>query len=413
MLAAIAALVAGGVGCSQPRTEETDTGGTSLRAEARTGAVLTGIDVLERDGFRRLEGLRVGLLTNQTGVNRQRVSTARLLQGAEGVELVALFSPEHGLEGVLEQAVIPDTQDAATGVVVYSLYGATRTPTAASLARLDALVFDIQDIGTRFYTYVSTMGNAMQAAAEQGIRFVVLDRPNPINGVAVQGPVLDDGAESFVGFHSVPVRHGMTVGELARLFRAERALDLELEVVQVEGWRRTDWFDATGLPWTNPSPNMRSLTQALLYPGVGLLETTNVSVGRGTDTPFEVMGAPWIVGTDLARRLNEADLPGVRFVPVRFVPRASVYEGQACEGVNLIVTRREEFHPLRTGIALASALRSLYPDLWDVRGLNRLLGSARTRDAILAGEDESAITSSFARDALAFEGRRAPFLLYR
>ncbi|MGE3780787.1 MAG: exo-beta-N-acetylmuramidase NamZ domain-containing protein, partial [Pirellulaceae bacterium] len=270
-------------------------------ASAPAAPVLTGIDVLARDGFRQLAGRRVGLITNHTGRSHDGQSTVERFHASTTTKLVSLFSPEHGFAGALDVARISDSRDERTGLVIHSLYGETRRPTAAMLADIDTLVFDIQDIGCRFYTYVSTMGEAMQAAAEHGKRFVVLDRPNPINGLDVAGPMLDPGEESFVGFHRLPVRHGMTVGELARLIRDERKIDVELDVIACEGWRRADYYDATGLTWINPSPNMRSLTQALLYPGVGLLETTNLSVGRGTDTPFQVVGAPWLDGVRLAQ----------------------------------------------------------------------------------------------------------------
>lgn len=374
--------------------------------------VLTGVDVLERDGFRRLKGRNVGLITNQTGINRSGVSTVKLLHEAESVNLVALFSPEHGFAGRLDVAKIADSEDSETGLKIFSLYGATRTPTAASLEGIDTLVFDIQDIGTRFYTYVSTMGNAMRAAAEHDIRFVVLDRPNPIGGDEVQGPVLDAGSESFVGFHRLPVRHGMTTGELARMFDEELELDLELSVVGVEGWQRGDLFDATGLVWVNPSPNMRSLTQALLYPGIGLLETTNLSVGRGTDTPFEVVGAPWIDGASLARELNSKSLPGVRFVPIRFTPNASKFKEQSCGGINILITDRSVFHPLRTGLTLAVTLRRLYPEKWDTKSLNRLLADERTRDAILDGSNVHAIEQLYDQELRDFRRRRKGFLIY-
>ncbi len=383
------------------------------RAAARTpSGALTGIDVLQRDDFRQLAGRNVGLITNHTGLNREGTSTVTLLHAAEQVNLVALFSPEHGFAGALDQAKISDARDEATGLKIYSLYGANRAPTAESLQGIDTLVFDIQDIGTRFYTYISTMGNAMKAAAEHGIRFVVLDRPNPIGGVEVQGPMLDPGSESFVGFHPMPVRHGMTAGELARMFNAELKLDLELTVVAVDGWRRRDFFDATGLVWTNPSPNMRSLTQALLYPGIGLIETTNVSVGRGTDTPFEVIGAPWIEPLTLARELNAADLPGIRFVPIRFTPDDSKFKDQLCGSVNFIVTNRDEFEPLATGLTVAVTLRRLYPDDWDTASLNRLLGNAEARDAILAGKSVDEIRDGYEAGLQSFKKRRSAYLLY-
>ena len=280
---------------------ETRAGATNKTSSAKPGdvktaraEVLVGIDVLQRDGFKPLKG-HVGLIANHTSLDRNHTSTVQVLHDAPQVDLVTLFSPEHGFLGTLDQRIIDDVDDQATGLTVHSLYGKTRQPTAEMLAGVDTLVFDIQDIGARFNTFVSTMGEAIQAA-EHGVMFVVLDRPNPINGVDVAGPVLDQGRESFVGWHTIPVRHGMTVGELARMFNEELELGVDLRVVPVVGWERRDYFDATGLTWINPSPNMRSLTEAVLYPGIGLLETTNLSVGRGTDTPFEVVGAPWIDG---------------------------------------------------------------------------------------------------------------------
>lgn len=387
------------------------------QADARSKAnappsVLNGIDVLQRDDFRQLAGRNVGLITNHTGLNREGASTVTLLHAAKQVNLVALFSPEHGFAGALDQAKIGDARDEATGRKIYSLYGANRAPTAESLQGIDTLVFDIQDIGARFYTYISTMGNAMKAAAEHDIRFVVLDRPNPIGGVAVQGPMLDPGSESFVGFHPMPVRHGMTAGELAQMFNAELKLDLNLEVIAVEGWRRGDFFDATGLVWTNPSPNMRSLTQALLYPGIGLIETTNVSVGRGTDTPFEVIGAPWIEPLALARELNAADLPGIRFVPIRFTPDDSKFKDQLCGGINFIVTNRDAFDPLATGLTVAVALHRMHPDDWDTASLNRLLAHAATRDAILAGKSVGEIRDGYEAGLQGFKKRRSAYLIY-
>ncbi|MEJ7590882.1 MAG: exo-beta-N-acetylmuramidase NamZ domain-containing protein [Planctomycetaceae bacterium] len=374
--------------------------------------VLNGIDVLERSGFSTLKGHNVGLITNQTGLNRDGVSTIRLIHEADGVTLKSLFSPEHGLEGKLDIPKIGDQQDAVTGLKVFSLYGETRIPTADSLEGIDTLIFDIQDIGCRFYTYVSTMGNAMKAAGEHQIRFVVLDRVNPISGVDVQGPVLDEGDESFVGFHSLPVRHGMTAGELASMFRAELKLDVDLEIVPVEGWQRNQMFDQTGLLWTNPSPNMRSLTQAILYPGVGLLEMTNVSVGRGTETPFEVVGAPWIEARRFAAHLNNAGLGGVRFVPVRFVPASSKYTSETCNGVHIIITDRAKFHPLSTGIQLMCSLKAMYSEEWDRKNLNTLLCSGKTVEAIEAGRSVNDIEPLWAEKLARFLNQRRRFLRY-
>lgn len=378
---------------------------------ATQSEVLTGIDILVRDGFRQLQGRRIGLITNQTGVNRAGVSTAELLRGAEGVQLKALFSPEHGLEGKLDAAVA-DMKDACTGLPVFSLYGENRTPTAQSLEGLDTLVFDIQDIGARFYTYISTMGNAMRAAAEHKLRFVVLDRPNPINGVDVAGPVLDDGCQSFVGFHTLPIRHGMTVGELAAMFNDELKLGAELQVIPVEGWRRQDYFDRTGLLWVNPSPNMRSLAEAVLYPGIGLLETTNLSVGRGTDTPFEVIGAPWLDGIQLARALNGSGLAGVRFVPVRFTPASSKHAGKLCGGVNITVIDRCCFRPVRTGLEIARQLHRRYPQNWDVQKFNGLLSDRPTLEAIVNGKPVDEVESAWAAELDEFLTRRSRFLRY-
>ncbi len=374
--------------------------------------VLSGIDVLRRDGFRPLAGRRVGLITNRTGIDRRGVSTALLLSKAANCELVALFSPEHGLQGRLESSHIAHGRDPETGLPVYSLYGKTRRPTPKMLKGIDTLVFDIQDIGTRFYTYISTLGYAMEEAAKLGIRFVVLDRPNPIGGVEVDGPVLDAGRESFVAYHPIPVRHGMTVGELARMFNGERGLGLDLQVVRVEGWRRSDFFDATGLKWVNPSPNMRSLTEAILYPGIGLLETTNLSVGRGTATPFEIIGAPWLDAAKLESVLNRAGLPGVGFRAVSFTPDASVFRDQPCQGVTIAITDRAAFEPLRTGFEIARQLRILYPQAWKADRYDRLLGNRQVLEAVLAGKSTAQIESIYRPALEDFRRRRCRFLLY-
>jgi uncharacterized protein YbbC (DUF1343 family)/CubicO group peptidase (beta-lactamase class C family) len=374
--------------------------------------VLLGIDVLERDGFAQLKGRRVGLITNHTGLNSKGERTVDLLHKAEGVELVAIFSPEHGLQGKLDVSHIADTHDEATRLPVHSLYGETRKPDANRLAGIDTLVFDIQDIGCRFYTYISTMGLALEAAAEHKLKFVVLDRPNPLGGEICEGPVLDADKKSFVGHHEIPVRHGMTIGELAEMFAKENKLDVELEIIEVENWRRDQYWDATSLVWTNPSPNMRSLTEAVLYPGVGLLETTNVSVGRGTDTPFEVVGAPWIDGVKLARHLNEQRLPGVMFVPIRFTPNASKFENEACEGVNVIVTDREDFRSVPVGFAIALALCELFPDGWETERYNRLLASDKVLKAIKDGEPLTAVEELYLPELGEYEQRRKEFLIY-
>lgn len=374
--------------------------------------VLTGLDVLEQDQFRTLRGQRVGLITNHTGRNRHGVSAAQLLRDAPHVELTALFSPEHGFSGQLDVSRIGDSQDAATGLTIYSLYGETRRPTAEMLAEVDTLVFDIQDIGTRFYTYISTMGEAMRAAAEHNTRFVVLDRPNPINGVDIAGPMLDSGRESFVAFHSLPVRHGMTIGELASMFEEELQLDLDLEVITCRNWQRGDYWEATGLTWVNPSPNMRSLTEAVLYPGIGLLETTNLSVGRGTDTPFEVIGAPWLDGRRLAAELRSRGIPGAAFVPVEFTPESSKYENELCHGINIIITNRAAFEPVRAGLEIARLLRQLHPNEWDVDAFLRLSGNAATLEALKAGEPVDRLLQIAGEGVDEYRRRRSRYLLY-
>lgn len=374
--------------------------------------MLTGIDVLSRDDFAQLSGKRVALITNHTGVDRHGQSTIRHLHDAENIGLVKIFSPEHSLSGKLDIPFIPDDIETGTGVPILSLYGNVRRPTQAMLEGIDTIVFDIQDIGARFYTYISTMGNAMQAAADSNIRFVVLDRPNPINGVNVAGPILDDGKQSFVGFHRLPVRHGMTVGELARLFKAEMAIDVDLQVIEIQGWHRGDYFDATELPWTNTSPNIRSLTAAILYPGIGLLETTNMSVGRGTDTPFEVIGAPWIDGQALASYLNSASLPGVSFDAIRFTPDTSKFAGEACSGVRLTITDRGTFEPLRVGFEIARHLATAYTDTWEVDAYLRLLGNDETLEAVRQGLSYPEILASYEDGLNAFRERRGQYLLY-
>jgi uncharacterized protein YbbC (DUF1343 family) len=334
-----------------------------------------------------------------------------VLAAAADVALVALFSPEHGWLGTADER-IEDTVDAATRRPVYSLYGETRKPTAAMLAGIDTLVFDIQDIGCRFYTYVSTLRNCLDAAAEFKLRFVVLDRPNPIGGLRLEGPVMADERRDFVGAHRVPVRHGMTAGELARMMAGEDGIFVELQVVKCEGWHRADLWPDTGLVWINPSPNMRRIAAAMLYPGIGLLEGTNLSVGRGTDTPFEVLGAPWCDGVRLAERLRAAGLPGVAFVPVRFTPTASRCQNQPCSGVNIVITDWRAFEPVRTGIHIAAALHALHADAWDVKRLDWLLKHKASADAVTKGEAADAIVARWQKDLDLFRRRRQPFLLY-
>lgn len=374
-------------------------------------SALCGVDVLERDGLAALKGQRIGLITNHTGLNREGKATVDLLAGAQNCRLTTLFGPEHGIRGAVDTAV-SDSTDSVTGLPIYSLYGQRTRPTPEQVAGVDTLVYDIQDVGTRFYTYISTLGLCMEAAAEHGKRFVVLDRPNPIGGVAIEGPLADADRLDFTAYHPIPVRHGLTLGELARLFTAEKGLKVDLTVIPVENWRRAEWWDETGLTWINPSPNMRSLTQALLYPGIGLLEFTNLSVGRGTDTPFEIIGAPWIQERELAAALDRRNLPGVRFVPIRFTPQSSVHGNQPCRGVNFVVTERERFIPVLTGIAIAETLLHLYPTAWESARYMRLLANIGAYEALLSGETAESLAASWQSEIAAFRKRREPALLY-
>jgi uncharacterized protein YbbC (DUF1343 family) len=380
---------------------------------ALAAPVLTGLDILERESFKTLTGRNVGLITNQTGINRAGISSVQILHEANNVNLVAVFSPEHGLLGKLDIENIADSRDSQTGLQVFSIYGKTRTPTTDMLVGIDTLVFDIQDIGTRFYTYISTMGESMRAAAANDIRFVVLDRPNPINGITVSGPVLDEGLQSFVGFHRLPIRHGMTVGELALMFKAELKLDLDLQVVQIEGWQRQEFFDDTGLNWVNPSPNMRSLTAAILYPGIGLLETTNISVGRGTETPFEWFGAPWLDGERLAMELNTLELPGVSFRAVTFTPDSSKFEGELCGGIGITITDRIQFQSVKSGIKIALKIRQLWRDDWETERYIRLLSNQRVLDGVLASKTYVELEAGYIDGLNDFLQRRATYLIYK
>ena len=382
-----------------------------VRQPRRVGLVIggadaqNGIDVLHARSYDALQGMRVGLITNQTGIDRAGNPTIDLLRSAPGVNLVALFSPEHGIRGTVDDK-IGDETDPISGLPVYSLYGERRKPAPEQLRNLDALVFDIQDIGARFYTYVSTMGMAMEAAAEAKVKFIVLDRVNPIGGTVVEGPLLE-GETNFIGWHLLPVRHGMTVGELAKMFRAERNIDVDLTVIPVRGWTREHWQDQAGLPWINTSPNMRSLLGAGLYPGLGLLESA-VSVGRGTPTPFEILGAPYIDGHRLADELR--DLPGVAFTPVRFTPTASIHKGEECGGVRIAITDRAALRSVDVGVAIASTLARLYPAQFPVDKMEHLLRHKATLEAIRAGKPLSEIRALWESDVSAFEERRARFI---
>ena len=390
------------------------------RVAARNGSVQTGIDVLERNNFDPVRGVsgkkKIGLLTNQTGLDSQGRRTIDVLAHADGISLDAIFSPEHGVTGTLDTTDVGNMKDAATGIPVYSVYGATdaaRRPSPDVLKQFDAIVVDIQDAGVRFYTYETTLGYFLEGAAKAGVEVFVLDRPDPVTGSFVQGPMPDPGRESFVSYGAVPVRHGMTMGELAKMYNSERNINAKLTIIPIEGWMRGDWFDSTALGWVNPSPNLRSLTEATLYPGVALVEGTNVSVGRGTETPFELLGAPWIHGRELAQYLNAREISGVRFVPVSFTPNASNYAGQKCEGVNIVLVERNAFDAPELGIELASALHKLYPEQFHMERMIELLLNQRVYDALTQGVDPRRITEDWREPLERFQEIRQKYLIYK
>jgi uncharacterized protein YbbC (DUF1343 family)/CubicO group peptidase (beta-lactamase class C family) len=399
------------------------------RWQNRNGAVVTGIDVLEQDHFAELAALaakhggtlRVGLLTNQTGLDAQGRRTIDILAhdaetAVPGLKLKLLFSPEHGINGALDKEGIGNSTDSASGLPVISLYGASaaqRHPSLDTLRKLDVVLIDLQDAGVRFYTYETVVRYFLEVSAQTGTDVVVLDRPNPLGGSFVQGAVSDAGSESYVNVAPVPVRHGMTLGELARYMNGENKLHAALTVVAMKGWQRGDWFDATGLTWTNPSPNLRSLQEAVLYPAIGLIEGANISVGRGTDTPFEYVGAPWIDARVLAHALNARFLPGVRFVPVNFTPQPPYpYAGTLCHGVELIVTDRNVIDSPELGLEIASEIHKLYGDEFQLNKIIGLLANRSVLDALSSGRDPERIAEDWEKDVQDFDARRRPYLLY-
>jgi uncharacterized protein YbbC (DUF1343 family)/CubicO group peptidase (beta-lactamase class C family) len=390
------------------------------RIVARNGSVQTGIDVLVAHTFDVIRGSaekkKIGVLTNQTGVDSQGRRTIDVLAQALGVSLNAIFSPEHGIAGTLDTTNIVEAKDQVTGIPVYSVYGgsdATRRPAVDVLKTLDAVVVDLQDAGVRFYTYETTLGYFLEAAAKAGIEIIVLDRPNPISGSIAQGPVSDPGHESFTNYFSLPVRHGMTLGELAKMFNSERGINAKLTVVPMDGWLRGDWYDSTGLGWVNPSPNLRNLTQTTLYPGVAMVEGTNVSVGRGTDTPFELLGAPWIKARELSTYLNARNISGVRFVPREFTPTASNYSGQKCQGVNIVLVDRNVLDAPQLGVELASALHKLYADAFQMERMKELLVNQAVFDAISQGQDPRRIAQDWQDSLDRFRQVRQKYLIYK
>ncbi len=381
--------------------------------QQRTSQVLTGLDMLVRQDFGPLAGMRVGVVTNHTGADSRGRPLYSLLAKHPDVELAAIFAPEHGLKGVIEGEYESGGLDGASGMTIHSLYGKNRKPPQEWLSGLDAIIFDIQDIGTRFYTYITTMALCMQAAAEAGVKIYVLDRPNPVTGTAIEGPVLEQSlAGHFIAYYPIPVRHGMTVGELALMFNAEHAIGADLRVVEMSGWRRSMYYDSTGLAWIDPSPNMRSLNAAILYPGLGISEATNISVGRGTAIPFELYGAPFVDSKALAAQLNAAALEGVEFRDTTFTPVSHVFPGKKCGGIRATVTDRDKFDSVLTGLHLLAALQKLYPDKFELERIDRWVGRKDTREQLERGVPVAEIISGWQSELEQFKKTRENYLIY-
>jgi uncharacterized protein YbbC (DUF1343 family) len=409
--------------CATAGAPASPTPSTTSASHTGRAEVVPGIEVLLADSMHLVRGKRVGLITNHSGMDRQRRSTIDLLHDAPGVRLVALFGPEHGIRGVAETRV-ESSVDEKTGLTVNSLYGATQKPTPEMLDSVDVLVYDIQDIGVRQYTFESTMTLAMQAAAEKGIPIVVLDRPNPITGTIIEGNILEPAFKSFVGIYPVASRHGMTMGELAKMYNAEQKIGANLTVVPMKGWHRAMWWDDYALPWVNPSPNIRSLDAEIHYPGTVFFEAINVSEGRGTDRPFEQIGAPWLDNRQVAARMNAMKLPGVRFealdIPVAAGGRK--YANETLKGVRFVVTNRETYRPIRTSLVMIDLIRQLHPTEFQWRGANqrepnmltieRHGGTAKLRTAIESGTLPQ-LLQEWDADAERFRSIRAPYLLYQ
>lgn len=387
-------------------------------SSACNGRAITksGLEVLLASSGGPLAGRRVGLITNPTGVHSNLTSTVDLLHHHPQVYLVALFGPEHGVRGEVQDGIsVPSTTDPATGLPVYSLYGETRRPTSAMLEGLEALVFDLQDVGVRFYTYLSTLVLAMEAAAERGLPFVVLDRPNPITGVRVEGPLLDLRFRSFIGYLPIPLRHGLTLGELAGWCNRFGGIAADLTVVPLQGWSRAMWFDQTGWPWIPPSPNMPTLETAIVYPGTCLFEGTNLSEGRGTTRPFEWLGAPWLDGAAWAAAFNARNLPGVRCRPIHFIPTFSKYAGERCGGVQVHVCDRDRFEAVRTGLHLLETARAQAPDrfAWRASHFDRLMGTDRVRQALDAGQPVDELVAEWTAEQRGWMEEAKSCWLYR
>ena len=386
--------------------------GKASAKKGRPGRVQSGLDVLEIQKFAPLKGKRVGLITNHTGLDAQEKTTIDRLAHAPGITLVALFSPEHGLAGKMDDKVT-STKEPSTGLPVYSLYGETKRPTDEMLNGIDALVFDIQDAGVRFYTYTTTMGYCMEAAAKKGIAFYVLDRPNPIGGEIVEGPMLDYDKRDFVAYFPLPVRYALTIGELAQLYNTENKIGADLHVIQMRNWHRNYFYESTGLRWVPPSPNLRTTKGAILYPGLEILQNAGISVGRGTEAPFEIFGAPWMNGEEVASALNAKHLPGLKFVAQLLIPVSGLYAGQRCGGVSIKIGEKSAVRSMRMGLEIAAVLNRLYPDKVDLAKTITLLGNAATVEELRIGAPPEKIVADWKDDLAAYEKTRRKYILYK
>ena len=384
----------------------------STKHSGRPGRVQVGLDVLESEKFAPLRGRHVGLITNHTGLDAQGRSTVELLTHAPGVQLVALFSPEHGLAGNNDERVA-STKDAATGLPIYSLYAETRRPTDAMLQGIDTLVFDVQDAGVRFYTYTTTMAYCMEEAAKHNIAFYVLDRPNPLGGEIVEGPVLDADKTSFTGYYPLPVRYGLTIGELAQFLNTENHINCELHAIAMKNWHRNYFYESTGSRWVPPSPNLRTLKGSILYPGLEILQNAGVSVGRGTEAPFEEFGAPWINGDEVAAELNARHLPGLRFTGQPFIPVVGLYGGQRCGGVAVRVIDKQAVRSMSMGIEIAAILKKLYPANFDPAKLLLLVANADTIRQLQEGASPEQIIAGWSNQLNDFDILRRKYYLYK
>ncbi|HEY1924775.1 MAG TPA: DUF1343 domain-containing protein [Candidatus Acidoferrum sp.] len=412
VVACLALALASAHGAATSRATRSASQRAAAKHSTRPGRVQLGIDILESEKFAPLRGKHIGLITNHTGQDALGRSTIDQLSRAPGVQLVALFSPEHGLAGRNDDNVASG-KDSATGLPIFSLYGETRRPTDDMLKNIDALVFDVQDAGVRFYTYTTTMAYCMEEAAKHNIAFYVLDRPNPLGGEIIEGPSLDADKTAFTAYTTIPIRYGLTIGELAQYFNNENRINCDLHVIAMKNWHRNYFFESTGIRWTPPSPNLKTLKGSIIYPGLEILQNAGVSVGRGTEAPFEEFGAPWIVGEDVANDLNALRLPGLRFSDRPFIPVSGLYGGRRCGGVGIRVTDKQAVRSIRMGIEIATILRKRYPNDFDPSKLMVLVGNEETISMLEKAAPPDEIVNSWTPSLTAFDATRRKYFIYK